>query len=192
MQKYFFARVAPALALDVLPLNLFSKTDSVPAGFIPVEYIESTGTQFIDPLLTAGNSMSLDMKIETTDTTSGARAFFGRDWGNNQYLLTSQGGYFKFYGDSAAICAIAANTPYTITAGGGTVTVLNEKDGTENSVSGKDFGGGANWNIFARRGGGNKGIFRLRSAKIWMADELVRDFHPCYTNTADGGEVITW
>ena len=192
MQKCFFARVATALALAVLPLTLFSKTDSVPAGFIPVEYIESTGTQFINTLLTAGNSMSLDMQIETTGTTSGERAFFGTTWSVNQYLLFSQGGYFKFAGDGAAICAIDANTPYTITAGGGKVTVLNEKTGVESSVSGKNFGGGSGWCIFAhnRAPDNEKGIFRLRSAKVWMEDELVRDFHPCYTNTADGGEVI--
>ena len=136
MQKYFFARVATALALAALPLSLFSapgEADSLPAGFIPVEYIESTGTQFINPRLTAGNSMSLDMKIETTSTTSGDRAFFGTGWSNNQYLMTFQSGYFKFYGDSAAICAISANTPYTITAGGGKVTVLNEKSGVGSS-----------------------------------------------------------
>ena len=195
MQKYFFARVATALALAALPLSLFSapgETDSLPEGFIPVEYIESTGTQFINTLLTASNSMSLDMKIETTGATSDERAFFGASWSRNQYLLFSQGGYFKFAGDSAAICAIDANTPYTITAGGGKVTVLNEKTGVESSVSGKNFGGGSGWCIFARNGGGDneKGIFRLRSAKVWMEDELVRDFHPCYTNTADGGEVI--
>ncbi|NLF84498.1 MAG: hypothetical protein GX571_00145, partial [Lentisphaerae bacterium] len=113
---------------------LFARAASLPAGYQAVAYIESTGSQYINPNLTVGNSTSLDLKLTTSTQTSGNYAFFGRVWGNNEYLMTFQSGSFKFYGDSSAICVIAANTDYTVTASNTTVSVL--KESTQGNCSG--------------------------------------------------------
>lgn len=179
-----------ALVLALVSLGvLCDRAMSLPAGYQAVAYIQSTGTQYINPDLTVGNSTSLELKLTTSTQTSGNYAFFGRGWSNSEYLLTFQNGSFKFYGDGSAICAIAANTDYTVTASNTTVSVVNESTPATNSVTGKTFGGGSGWNLFAASGGGNKSSYKLRSMNIWEAGVLVRDFHPCYTNTANG-EVI--
>ncbi|MBQ6926121.1 MAG: hypothetical protein IJQ73_15910 [Kiritimatiellae bacterium] len=172
-----------------LPLTLLARLGNprVPAGYVPLEYIESTGTQWIDTKTVAqGANTSVEMDVTATTTPSDT-TFFGYAWNSNQYLLLLRGGNILFYGPGTSVAPYVANHDYRFSVTNGTVTVIDETTSTTNSKALTDtYAGTATLRIFADSSAKHQGSFRLRRMKIWKNGVLVRDFVPCYRSDAGG------
>ena len=177
-------------ALTAAALCLASVSLGAPTGYVPLEYIESTGTQWIDTKVVAqGANTSLEMDITAT-TTPTETAFFGYNYNGNQYLLILRNGNILFYGPGTTVAPYVASHDYRLSVTNGTVTVIDETTSTTNSKALKDtYAGTATLPIFANSGGGHMASFRLRRMKIWKNGALVRDFVPCYR--IDAGDART-
>ena len=172
-----------------LPLTLLARFGDArpPAGYVPLAYIESTGTQWIDTKTVAqGANTSVEMDVTAT-TTPTDTAFFGYSWSGNQYLLILRSGNILFYGPGTTVAPYVAKHDYRLSVANGTVTVIDETTSTTNSKALTDtYAGTASLPIFANSSGGHKGSFRLRRMKIWRNGVLIRDFIPCYRSDAGG------
>ena len=164
-------------------LACFAHALSLPSSYTPVAYIESTGTQYIKPILkTINNATSLELKMTMPAAIPDNKAVFGFNWNSQCYLLTIQNGRdFKFYGSGATLCRAEANIAYTFACADGTATMINESTRATYQLTGQTFGSditGA-WCLFGYANGGFPASIKLRSLKMWQAGTLIRDLKPC-------------
>jgi hypothetical protein len=160
--------------------------------YVFVEYIESTGTQWIDTGVIANGSTKVDVDFQNTNIY-GSFVFGSRTNADlNQYTfnINRDGQWVSAYGDSAKggyQPLVAADTKrHTVMKNHRTIYI----DGVAAAQSGKqDFTTPGNLELFACYNGGTKGYLpsqmKLYSCAIYDgvtegARTLLRDFKPCY------------
>ena len=153
--------------------------------YVPVEYLESTGTQYINTGI-AGNNENLRIEL-----TFEIRAFtqYGGVFGNYvsetancwrmiQYSSDINRAYITSGSitNKSKLIVLAKNTKHTFAIeakkyilNGAATSLGNLSSGTENST---------NICIFTARAGGTSSKMRLYSFKVYDSGNLVRDFIP--------------
>lgn len=160
-----------------------------------VDYLESTGTQWIDTLFKANTTTTrLDISLEVTDATSNQGVFGSRNWATGRYdscnaFIISQNIFRPDWaagnGDTLNNITISPNTVYEMSITRGTL-VINGETRTYSSTASVDqthefllfnFTNGSD-SPFST---GLKG--RIRYARLYSNNVLVRDFQPVrFTN----------
>lgn len=155
-------------------------SSTIPSGLVELEYIESTGTQYIDTGIKASKNLKVEADINITtasgwvmilgDYTSGSYFSWWRKdttmyayYGSNNKTLAEQTGKRKY---------IANNTNNVWSIDSSNITVSpNSSDFSKN---------GGNLYLFSVNNGGNynKASMKLYSCKIYNNGTLVRDFIP--------------
>lgn len=162
--------------------NLFG----LPLGFTRVEYLQSTGTQYIDMGIKSGINISVKTKFNLADVS--AKAMFGSYSGpsNNGVgvFFGTAGGNLsgKVYCNNTNVAVspdlvLSTNTDYE-TEMSGTSLILNNSEYTTATTADNNY----NMLLFARNNNGT--VERNMSGKIYYLtikdnDVLVRDFIPC-------------
>lgn len=154
----------------------------LPNGYTELEYIQSTGTQYIDTGFKANNNTHVLMDSEFLETPSSNTALFGaRTSANNKnYAMLFIPSYFRS----------DYNTSYTqtwsISAKIRRIYDKNKQttriDGDNQSYSNVKFQTDYNLTLFAINAAGTVLWFasmRLFSCKIYDNGTLIRDFIPC-------------
>lgn len=163
----------------------------LPAGFQRVEFLQSTGTQWINTGVLPANEMEFECKFTFTSLVSSNLTIIGSRDGDkrcqpigvyNNRWSASLGGSYDANGTS-----VSANTPYMITStitNGQTITI--NVNGSQASTCTSTTGLPAQeLYIFGRNFYGNTDPVdsrvngRLYFLKIKSNDTLVRDFIPC-------------
>ena len=156
---------------------------SLPSGYTPVEYIESTGSQYIMPIVSVvNNDTSIELKMTMPGTIVDTKAIFGHNWTTGGYQLTIQNGKsFRFYGSGGILCYAEPDKSYTFTSASGTATMIDATANKTYTLTDQTFasGGLGNWSLFAYANGGDPASIKLRSLKMWQAGTLIRDLQPC-------------
>ena len=151
----------------------------LPSGYRQLEYIRSTGTQYIKTgmLPTANTTVELKFNAKgvSNDTT-----FFGQGWGNSNFLFIRQNDVYKFFGtgntgttvgelsDNDLTAYVTTNDTFVIDYGDhATTTQVSRAASTSNA-----------FNIFADNGGSHKGSWTFYSMKIATNGVLQRDYVP--------------
>lgn len=165
------------------PVQMFVNTgtsSTIPSGLVELEYIESTGTQYIDTGIKASKNLKVEADINITtasgwvmilgDYTSGSYFSWWRKdttmyayYGSNNKTLAEQTGKRKY---------VANNTNNVWSIDSSNITVSpNSSDFSKN---------GGNLYLFSVNNGGNynKASMKLYSCKIYNNGTLVRDFIP--------------
>lgn len=204
---YVYARaiqqqnIASAIVATNQLLSSCAVTSRLPKMYKEVEYLESTGTQWIDidyPLTSNITKLKTQTQFILTDKNGSASYLFGITTSTSPYYcywapqIHSNTNAFRFFhmGDSAYVTngSIGLNTLYTFetyTEKNGTSYFIN--NGNKQSVS------GGTWRVPA----GSPYLFALNSsgtadrftkAKLYyhrfiVDDVLVRDLVPCYRVT---------
>ena len=150
-----------------------------PAEYQEVEYIESTGTQYINTGLVPTVGLSFECKFLVTSSDSpGFGNVFGSRYGSNsgEYQLTSYGGGNISVGTRNRV-SLAINTVHVVTFDGDTTATV---DGTDVNLT---IGSLSNtsYNI-ALFGINQLGVYQqLQAGRIYYCRfGNVRDFVPCY------------
>lgn len=164
----------------------------LPSGYTQVEYIESSGSQYIDAGFKPNNNTRVVMDFQFVSTPSDHAVIFGaRDSSTSKnfcvFYVTS--GYFRsdYNASNTQQWAINSTARYIIDKNKET-TSLN---GTTQSYSGATFYCSYNMYLFALNGGGyvyfpsNK--LRVFSCQIYDNGTLIRDFVPCKNQSGVAG-----
>ena len=144
--------------------------------YIPLAYIQSTGTQYIDTGIVASNNITIEIKFKCTTTTPS----YMRLWG-----IGSSARYEAMMRDQAI-------TTWCFNGSGGSRTIDARQnfrvlkyegntgkvyvDGTLLSTEGTS--GNTNSNLWLFRGNDRYSNYYLEYCKIWNGSALVRDFVP--------------
>lgn len=150
---------------------------NIPSEYEEVEYIESTGTQYIDTNYTPVQGDDLEFKNVTINTFNGV--LFSAGIESYQLILLGLGSvcYYKYFQTGNA----AASSFSTIT--NGNIKVLNGNLYINNVLKAQaDYGGAVNTtlNIFQRANNTSNLIGKIGEIIISNNGIIKRDFIPCY------------
>ena len=158
---------------------------SLPNGYRRLEYIKSTGTQWIDSGVVATQSIGfeIDFSTENAVSTSGHGTIFG------VYIASRNRYEFGTYPDTSGgkfLYGGTINNPHLVSGSRIQISFLNNvlttPNGSEN-ISTQTFNTGKTFAIFGRKGE-NNGVLELSKTDIYALKfydngTLVRDFIPC-------------
>ena len=157
---------------------------------IPVEYLESSGTQYIDTGVKGKNNIDFDYKVNFTNVTTSSGYGIGGEWENSKSLylglIRSNGNFAYHYANTNApvvvLNSVSANTDYSIQGhmwSGEQYMVINSTKSAVGTITGT-FESTQNITLF--RVTSSSPIYcyaKIYYLKIWDNNTLVRDFIPC-------------
>ena len=157
----------------------------LPSEYQQVEYIESTGTQYIDTGFVANSNTAIEMKASNKSTTN-ACLYCGRTG-----ITVKTFSAFLINGNALRVDYSNGQYPNLMTATSDTVYTYKQdknlvyvNDKIVKTLTESEFNTGYNMYLLASHAAGttlsNIGNVKLYSCKIWDNDVLVRDFIPCY------------
>ena len=155
---------------------------------IPVEYLESTGTQYIDTGLKGKNGYDFDYKFNST-RIDGTAYGIGGEWENGKscYLgLIRDTNYFGYHyqntNSAIQVQLLTANTDYRVQAhlySGEQYYILNGTKSAVGTITGT-FTSTSNMRLFSIYSSTPLySYIKMYYCKIWDNGVLVRDFIPC-------------
>ena len=160
------------ISSDLVQLySVENRSGELPNGFEQLQYIEATGTQYIDlgNVITANTSATIEYQ---PTSISGSQAIFGGSWAGYRYLLDIQSSRWYWHGNSKnSGITPATDKPSIITVSRNKFIVNGTEFSTSESYTGnlKLLGlGAASYNA---RG-------RLYSFKLYESGVLAHDYVP--------------
>ena len=166
----------------------------LPPEYKQVNYILSSGTQYIDTGYLVKGDLKIVTDIEYVSSPSGNQAIFG---GRNSYNSKNHALYLvsstKFKNDYNNLASNALPnisnllTKWHIVKDKGNLTITSsDNQSITNTIANATFTSNYNMWIFTCNNAGNPlnpASYRLYTFKIYDNDVLVRDFIPCYRNS---------
>lgn len=160
-------------------------TNILPTGYTQVDYIESTGTQYID----TGIVNSANIRIVDCVSSEGSDAFSGatlsNDWTNNSRFKWGSNGnvYYGYASNSPSIGNASLDTYYIYDLANGSQKI-NDIEKTTYTLS---VFSQYTITLFCLRQGENVNLSsssqRRKYTKIYDNNNIVRHFIPCYRNS---------
>ena len=171
---------------------------SLPSGFKKLEYIQSSGTQYINTghSFTSNNGRVI-AKLQYTASPDGASAFGSTPTAGTPWSIIMYGTKPDFYVAGSILNmgfgSVSVGTDYTVdcTADNGSFTVVWNDITYQNTYSGTIVGTGT-LAIFCHLNGSNaiqQCSMKLYSCQIYDNGTLIRDYIPCQTTS---GEIGLW
>ena len=165
---------------------------NLPSGYIPIEYIESTGTQHINTGFNPDNNTRIKISGYWSGVSENA-AFFGArtaasgtvSTANCLIAMSTKTIRSDFYGENVSIAAPAAGNLEIDR--NKNVTTVNGVTLTNTSKTGKS---GLPLYLFAANTSGTASLqiaFKIYSCQIYDNGTLVRDFVPCKNSAGAAG-----
>lgn len=170
--------------------------DTFPKSYQIVEYIESTGTQWIDTGVVGSNTLTFDIKFLSKNTfgTGGYGTMFGgrKNSSTSQYTLSSfgtssGGGQFRWSSSTYNNLYMRANEIMHVSMDG---SKFYRNDGTSFNCTQPAAYSGFRIALFALNENNavnpiQFGKVQLYSLKFYENGVLIRDFVPCYRKRDD-------
>lgn len=160
----------------------------LPSEYQQVEYIESTGTQYIDTGIKLNQDSKIITEIQLTNDGSQPNAIFGSRTSsteNNFECVSSSSSNvgiridFQSYETNRLTTEFNNEKNYILIS----KTLMQIGERTKRQISYTDFETPSNCYIFYVSGGniyGQKARMKLYNFKIYQNDVLIKDFIPCY------------
>ena len=148
---------------------------TLPSGYLELEYITTSGSQYINTGFTSNANMSAEFKFEQLNQWKGESLLFGSAWSGNDVLMHLNNGTSAtlYWGSGYASGTLALNTP--------TVVIVSKNKYVINGTTYTTSGTPSNWRVMMF--GGISSYYtaqvRLYYLKIWNSGTLVRDMIPC-------------
>lgn len=160
---------------------------TLPAEYQRVDYLKSTGTQYIDTGVIGESGIKVDAELEFTEVTNDATILGSRAGNNRFYPIHSYPskwciGYGNYYSSNTAI---NKDTRYVIESEllvGSQSLKINNASVYSNTLN-TNINTELNMFIFALNNGGTANYFtkfKLYSMTIYKNDVIIRNFVPCY------------
>lgn len=165
-----------------------SEQGVLPAEYQQVEYIESTGTQYIDTGINADYKLSLIFDIQVTDDTKTQN--FGAIHTNNGVYLRHHWNYQEVDGRKTLRYFFEEDNQsrtlfYDVSLSRNVYNIdMYNKKLNDIAITRIDFDTTLNYWLFGRNSDREdlkiKSLIKLYSCKMYYENKLVRDFIPCY------------
>ena len=194
--KNLIASGVPPLTLtkckgvDLVDYKIFGNSEQkiLPNEYQQIEYIESTGTQYIDTGIIPNQDTGFDIEFLTKNILTATDGKFGSIMGARQgsadrelqlsTYSTNSKGIFR-YGNNTYDAGLTVNTKIHISLKN---RVYTNNDDLKYAVAGT-FECPSTLTVFALNHHGTKtqhGSLQLFSLKLYDGDILIRDYVPCY------------
>ena len=167
--------------------SLYTSSKLLPNEYKQVEYIESTGIQYIDTKYLANQDTVIETKYSFTKNLSGFLYGTRQDLSSNFYCFLYKEDYkgirFDYNYERSNCFNSEVNTAHIVKQDKNKYYIDNIYTG---EFSYSNFTSTCNMFLFAGNTNGyidSKSFARLYYCKIWDASELVRNFVPCYSTT---------
>lgn len=199
INKYFLAKMnIPAYLKKFLYVNSESEHGELPDGYTQVEYLESTGTQYIDTEYYPNNLTDLECKFMFNQFTGNiATTVFGvrdSDGSVRQFLMSVSSGVLWIINglNNRSVNSVrpVVNTEYIIRItpqeaywNGTKILTMNNSVADCPNYSMYMFGR----HVHAGSGFSNQLFGKIYYLKIYEADVLVRNFIPCINQSNVAG-----
>lgn len=158
---------------------------NLPTGYIEVQYIQSTGIQYVDTEFKPNQDSRVIIKLSTSET--GSHTIFGADlsWTDNGFAL---GTGFTHYGkETGTISGLNNGSPHEVDFNKNTISI----DGSAALTMGTStFSISHNMALFANnRAGGvaEKTTMALYYCQIYNGNTIVRKYIPCINPDGETG-----
>ena len=155
---------------------------------LPLNYLESTGTQYVDTGIVAKSGLSTKLVLEYTALSGTSISMLDARSGNNRFYLCHCGnvsGYWFYYGYGGAVQTSftpVVDTKYTVETSLAVGSQTMKVDGTTISTgsSSTEYDLGINLYLFGINYGTPQYLANAKvySCKIWDSTTLVRDLIP--------------
>lgn len=148
----------------------------LPSGYKQLEYIESSGTQYIDTGFKPNQNSRITLRLAHTDTA--ASYLFSASEANPLFGLCYVGGYYAEYGSMQKQFSADLSTVTTIDVNNSFFVVGSQSFAT--AVA--DFTAPSNLFLFCGNNGGSPNLhasLKLYSCQIYDNGTLVHNFVPC-------------
>lgn len=158
----------------VIYVRILAKPQTI-NDFQLVEYIQSTGTQYIDSGVTCNQNTRIDVDYEPT-VTQGVIAGADSGWLSNMFII---GIHFAAFATDSYNYSSVPQDRHVLSLNKGVLSL----DGTIKTTMSGSFTTPCNVTLFTLNRNGSKvehGSVKLYSTKIFDNDVLIRDFVPCY------------
>ncbi len=179
-----------ACAVLAVAVPAFAGDPDLPEGYAPLEWIESTGGQYIDTGVNAGANTTIDMSFG--HCVYNESTLFGKDvWDSRGWLFIMQSDHFRFFGATGSNAALwnligkdlTEQRDYRFTLGTDNTARMFDANGTELCALATDRSTDSNHSLWLFKcndpHGKSGGKFRFYSAKIGTDEgETLRDFVP--------------
>lgn len=148
---------------------------TLPSGYLELDYITTSGSQYINTGFTSNANMSAEFKFEQLNQWKSESLLFGSAWDANAVLMHLHNGTsaYLYWGSTAVTGTVALNTPTIVTVSKNKYVI----NGTTYTTSGTP----SNWGVMMF--GGIDSYYtaqvRLYYLKIWNSGTLVRNMIPC-------------
>ena len=155
----------------------------LPAGYTELEYIESTGTQYIDTGFAPNQDTRVVMDFEIEDGTTTSNIFGGRtSYKTNDFTfwLNNETSWLTNYnGTSTQMAVSTVNGRHTVDKNKNVTSI----DGIKDTATYGSFQAPCNMFLFTMNQNGTAETrmvsMKLYSCQIYDNDTLIRDFVPC-------------
>ena len=158
---------------------------NLPTGYTEVQYIQSTGIQYVDTEFKPNQDSHVIIKLSTSET--GSHTIFGADlsWTDNGFALGTE---FTHYGkETGTISGLNNGSPHEVDFNKNTISI----DGSVVLTMGTStFSISHNMTLFANnRAGGvsEKTTMALYYCQIYNGNTIVRKYIPCINPDGDAG-----
>ena len=159
---------------------------SLPSGYKRLEYIQSSGTQYIDTgfNLKSDSKVVLNCNISYSSGSSWDMIFGAYD-SSAWFSWWANGGYINAYYGSEGEKTTAPSGRITLIADGNNWTA----NGTTMTISASTFTAPSTAYIFSVHNGGSytNASMKLYSCQIYDGETIIRDFVPCINASGDVG-----
>lgn len=160
---------------------------SLPEDYTQVEYIESTGTQYIDTGFIPNNNTSIELSIVNKGTNNSCLFCAREDLKQNTYtafILSGINLRTDYNTSQTTIMNVNINEKYIYKQDKNQVYVNGE---LKQTLTNTEFNSNSNMYLLASHKKGvsldNYASFELYYCKIWDNGTLVRNMIPCYRNS---------
>ena len=156
---------------------------SLPSGYKRLEYIQSSGTQYVNTGVVVSKNLEIKLRFMLTSTTGFGIVGYMQSTssGTNRFAVFQYGGawYFDFGNDTTGRISggsFNANTLYDISVGN---RYIKNNETESNIISGSVISNLTNSNFISILCETECGIGKIYSCKIYDNGTLVRDYVPC-------------
>ena len=162
---------------------------SLPSGYRQLEYIQSTGTQYIDTGFQANNNTRVVVDAQFVSNSSPQTLFGGRTGASSKtYTLMLTDGTFRsdYNGSYSQTWSVDLLGRYTFDKNKETTTI----DGTSQAYTNAAFQCDYNLILFALNNAGTiqwQASMKLYSCQIYDNGTLIRDYVPCKNSSDEPG-----
>lgn len=190
--------ITKAKANSLNYLKAFGKCEQIrlPVGYTQVEYLESTGTQYIDTGVNLSNNSNVEINAKLVATQiSKSYYLFGSRIENERYMIAVAGATDKYFADFVSSYRISSSfSAFDGEFHTHKVTNLSYYiDGIlQGSKSSLTITNTSSAYLFDVRGSGmsaSRGTqsWKIKYCKIWDGENLIRNFIPCINSSNVAG-----